>query len=64
MTQINDKELNEINGGTKIPYVVQKGDTLSDLAKKFKCTIEDICKWNKIEDPNNILVNQVLRIYF
>ena len=64
MKQMNENELNTITAGTKIPYIVQKGDTLGDLAKKFRCTVEDICKWNKIEDPNNILVNQVLKIYF
>lgn len=64
MKQINENELNTVTAGTKIPYIVQKGDTLGDLATKFKCTVEDICKWNNIEDPNNIIVNQVLKIYF
>lgn len=64
MKQMNENELNTVTAGTKIPYVVQKGDTLGDLAKKFRCTVEDICKWNNIKNPNDILVNQVLKIYF
>ena len=31
---INDSELNEVSGGTKIPYVVVSGDTLSAIAQK------------------------------
>ena len=64
MKQMNENELNTITAGTKIPYIVQKGDTLGNQAKKFRCTVEDICKWNNIENPNDILVNQVLKIYF
>lgn len=64
MKQMNENELNTVTAGTKIPYIVQKGDTLGELAKKFRCTVEDICKWNNIKNPNDILVNQVLKIYF
>lgn len=37
-------ELEYVTGGTKVPYVVQNGDTLSELAKKFNCTLEEVCK--------------------
>ena len=35
MSTINDKELETINGGSIIPYLVKSGDTLGALSKKF-----------------------------
>ena len=64
MIAINDEELNEVRGGTKIPYIVQTGDTLGELAKKFHCTVEEVCKWNDIKDPNKIDAGQLLIFKF
>lgn len=64
MSTINDKELETISGGSIIPYLVKSGDTLGALSKKFNCSIEDICKWNNITDPNKIEVNQKLIFKF
>ena len=64
MTNLTDKELKNITGGTRIPYLVKKGDTLSKLADKFHCTVEDICEWNNIKDPNMIMIGQKLIILF
>ena len=60
MTLMRDEDLEMVIGGSQIPYVIQNGDTLGELAKKFHCSIEDICKWNNIKDPNHIDVNQKL----
>lgn len=64
MDKINDKELSNIYGGSILPYIVEKGDTLADIANKFNCTIEELQKWNKIEDPNIINIGQKLIIKF
>ena len=64
MTSISDNELYEVTGGTKIPYIVQRGDTLSKLAEKFHCTVEQVCKWNNIKDPNKIDEGQKLIFKF
>ncbi len=64
MSTINDTELETISGGSIIPYLVKSGDTLGALSKKFNCSIEDICKWNNITDPNKIEVNQKLIFKF
>ena len=61
---LNDNELENVQGGSQIPYLVQSGDTLGALAQKFNCTIEDICKWNNIKDPNKIQTNQKLIFKF
>lgn len=60
MTPLSDEDLEMVNGGTKIPYIVQSGDTLGILATKFNCSVEDICRWNNIKDPNKIDAGQKL----
>lgn len=61
---INDELLENVTGGTKIPYRVKSGDTLGKLADTFNCTVEDICKWNNIKDPDKIDVDQLLIFKF
>ena len=43
-------------------YFVKKGDTLWKIAKRFKSTVEDIVRVNKIEDENRIYEGQQLFI--
>lgn len=64
MEKMIDEELKGITGGTIIPVIVKRGDTLEKYAEKFKCTVEDICKWNDIKDPNMIYVGQKLIFKF
>lgn len=60
MVPLSDKDLEMVNGGTQIPYIIQNGDTLGVLSTKFNCSIEDICKWNSIKDQNKINAGQKL----
>lgn len=43
-------------------YVVQKGDTLWKIAKKFNTEIDELLSVNEIEDPNKIYPGQKLLI--
>ncbi len=43
-------------------YVVQKGDTLFKIAKKYKTTVKELVAKNNIKDKNKIYVGQVLKI--
>lgn len=43
-------------------YVVAKGDTLSDIAKRYKTTVNALVAANGIKDPNKIYVGQELKI--
>ena len=43
-------------------YIVEAGDTLSKIAKKFKTTVSAIAKKNNIKDVNKIYVGQRLKI--
>ena len=57
---INDSQLNEVSGGTKIPYVVAAGDTLTAIAQKNNVSLPDLMRWNNIQDANLIRVGQQL----
>jgi LysM repeat protein len=43
-------------------YVVQQGDTLASIAQQFGTTVAVIRSANGIDDPNSILIGQVLVI--
>jgi flagellum-specific peptidoglycan hydrolase FlgJ len=45
-----------------IVYIVQKGDTLTAIAKKYNTTVQQLVKLNNIKNPNLILVGQKLRV--
>ncbi len=64
MNALNDNELDQVTGGSQLPYIVQPGDTLGKLAAKYHCTVEQLCRWNGIKDPNTIVVGQKLTIKF
>ncbi len=62
--EINDAQLNEVTGGSILPYTVQAGDSLGSIAKKYNVTIEQLMKWNGIKDPNFLAVGQRIQIKF
>lgn len=43
-------------------YRVQRGDTLSDIARKQGVSTTALARWNSLSNPNQIDVNQVLRV--
>ncbi len=45
-----------------IIYIVQSGDTLWKIAKRFKSTVEDIAIMNGLDNPDKIFVGQKLYI--
>jgi len=60
---INGNINNEVAFSTgHIIYTVEAGDTLSELALRFKTTIDNIAKINNIEDINLIYVGEKLKI--
>lgn len=61
---LEDKDLENVMGGTQIPYIVKSGDTLGKLIEKFHCTLEEVCQWNNISDPNKLSEGQKLIFKF
>jgi lipoprotein NlpD len=43
-------------------YTVKKGDTLNRIAQEFNQSFRDIVIWNGLTSPNDIKVDQVLRV--
>ena len=57
------KENKFINYGQYIVYTVVGGDVLSGIAIRFGVTVQQICQWNNIKNPDLIYINQKLTIY-
>lgn len=47
------------SGGT---YTVVKGDTLSEIAAKYKTTVDTLVQLNGIKNPNLIIAGQVIKL--
>ena len=65
ITDVSFEDIDEafLNGiASMIIYVVQPGDTLWCLAKKFNTTVDDIVELNDIENPDLIYPGQKLLI--
>jgi LysM repeat protein len=61
---LNDSALEQVDGGSRIVYQVQPGDTLESIAKKSGVSMEQLIRWNNIQDPNMIQVGSKLTIKF
>lgn len=62
--KMNDEQMDQVVGGSVIPYVVEPGDTLTAIAQKFSVSVEQLMKWNDIKNPNMLLVGQQLKVKF
>jgi len=43
-------------------YIVQRGDTLNRIAHRHGQRLHDLVEWNKLTNPNDIKVGQMLRV--
>lgn len=53
---------NQTNQGNYIRYIIQSGDTLTGIAKKYRTTINELVRINNIQNPNLIYAGEVLLI--
>ena len=61
---MNDDMLEQVSGGSKLAYVVEAGDTLKKLADKYHVSVDQLCKWNGISNPDSLMIGQKLVIKF
>lgn len=47
---------------TRESYIVQRGDTLGDIAAQHGLTVSDLARYNQLRNPNHLRVGQVLVI--
>lgn len=59
--KLRDEELELVTGGVQY-YTIQKGDTLSSTAKRYSTTVEQLCRWNNIANPNYIVAGKRIRV--
>ncbi|MGL5694236.1 MAG: GH25 family lysozyme [Peptostreptococcaceae bacterium] len=43
-------------------YVVQRGDNLTSIARKFRTTVDELVKLNDIQNPNLIYVGEIIKV--
>ena len=58
-------QINTIDGKNscgKILYKIKYGDTLTSIAKRFGCTVNEIAKFNNIKNPNLIYAGDTIQI--
>ena len=60
--KMDDEQLDQVTGGSILPYRVQPGDSLNVIAKKFNVTTEQLVQWNNIKNPDMLTVGQQLKI--
>ena len=59
---LEEKDLEEKEEYSIIVYFVKAGDTLWNIAKKYRSTVENIKQINNIEDEDKLEINQQLFI--
>ena len=61
---VEDKQNNLIHYKLQIDVKlkVESDDNLTNIAKKYNTTVDQIVKWNNLKDPDLIIVNQMLKI--
>lgn len=59
---VEEEDINELDFSSMYMYIVKKGDTLWDIAKKYKTSVSKIVNINNIEDENSISIGQKILI--
>ena len=63
MLGVDIKEAEELKDSGIYIYFVQPGDSLWSVAKKYNTTIDNILKFNDIEEPHILHTGDKLLIY-
>ena len=58
----NDAGQRSASSPRKVTYIVRAGDTLTQIAKLFQCTVKEIMSWNGIASHGAIAPGQKLTI--
>ena len=61
---MQDEQMDQVTGGTILPYRVKPGDSLEKIARKYHVTVEQLRKWNNLPEGDLLKPDQLLRIKF
>ncbi|OGL51915.1 MAG: hypothetical protein A3C43_09775 [Candidatus Schekmanbacteria bacterium RIFCSPHIGHO2_02_FULL_38_11] len=60
----SDSDSGRKSKSTKLSvYTVKKGDTLGEIAKSYRVSVNSIKKWNRLKNISSLQANQKLKIY-
>ena len=59
---MDDDQLEEITGGTGLAYRVKPGDTLEEIAQRYRVPVDEIKKWNNSPEIGELRMDQILKI--
>lgn len=59
---VNKNVVDSKPDGSKLYYMVKKGDTLGSISRRYGTSIVLLKKWNNIKDINKIYIGQKLRV--
>ncbi len=60
--EIKEPDLRDEEKKKIVYYRIQRGDTLTNIAREYGVTVSDLIKWNDIKRPNLIFPDRVLKI--
>ncbi len=60
--EITDEDMKDDTLNSMYVYIIKKGDTLWDIAKKYKTTVDKIANTNNITDENKLDIGQKILI--
>jgi LysM repeat protein len=52
----------DVEDSRRLEYIVQFGDTLGEIAIRYRMTLAELLEANEIENPNRIIQGQVIVI--
>ncbi len=61
---LNDEELDNVSGGSILPYIVKAGDTYESIAGFYKISAQQLKKMNNKADNAVLQAGEVLNIMF
>ena len=62
VSQVDNQSTYKSNNTRKIVYKVRRGDSLSEIAQKYKVSVKNLKNWNKLES-DMVYIGQKLIIY-
>lgn len=61
--QTSTKQSSGTTQGSKVSYKVKRGDTLGAIASKYRVTVKDLMRWNKLKSTTSLQIGKTLIIY-
>ena len=62
MSSMTDREPKQDISSDTVNYIVEPGDTLSQIARRSRHSVSELVAWNELASPDVIEVGQVLRV--